>query len=255
MTITTLSKPQTRPRQGALALAAERFEEAFADAPRPGDWPPHLVDTFRFFARGLSYDQAGAQLFIARDTVKIRLRRIRQRLGVDGRQLTALAGLAHRIVPPEDVAAPTELPRPLSPGEVEVLALRASGLSPRETAAMLGIPSTTAKSRLQYSCVTLGMPGVLRAVVACAVNGFIDVPGVPRLHKLPAADTTASAPPHQHHQTGSSTPVGPASPTPCGERPRGATAVALVVAAQRQRTLPVHPGGTTATPSLNRRTS
>ncbi|MFD7645698.1 LuxR C-terminal-related transcriptional regulator [Kitasatospora sp. NPDC059795] len=209
-----VTEPCSQPQQTrtVLALAAQRFEMVFSNAPQPTGWSPALVDTFGFFVRGLSYARIGAELEIAPGTVKQRIGQFHRHLGTRDRQMAALAGLAHRVVPVEAVASPMAWPQSLSPEEVELLVMRASGLSSREVAVHVGVPVNTLKVHLQRLREKLGMPSLFRAVVVGAANGLIDVPGVPRLraasgtsrldaglHDAPAARSCA---PRRRHPSG-----------------------------------------------------
>ncbi|MFD0561777.1 hypothetical protein ACFQ2M_06835 [Kitasatospora saccharophila] len=179
-----------------MALAAERFETAVAAAPEPTGWSALYVDTFRFFAGGSSHQQTCAQLHIAPDTLRWRMGRIYDRLGVRTPLSAALVGLAHRIVPVEDVSPWWPQPQPpvLTDQGTCALVLAASGLDRRQAARHLGRTPDAHAYRLLLLRRRLGVRSLFHGVVAAAINGAIDLPGVPRRQPPPSSVEDDSLP-------------------------------------------------------------
>ncbi|RKE21936.1 hypothetical protein [Streptomyces sp. TLI_171] len=180
--------------EAAMALAAERFEAAVAAAPEPTGWSTLYVDTFRLFASGSPRRLTCRQLGIAPDSLRWRMRRIYGRLGTRTPLTAALVGLAHRIVPPEDVAPWWPQPPALTNQETCALLLAASGLDRCQAARHLGRTLDAHAHRLRRLHRKLGVSSTFDGVVAAAVNGAIALPRVPRRQPPPSSVEVDSLP-------------------------------------------------------------
>ncbi|MFJ1795355.1 response regulator transcription factor [Kitasatospora griseola] len=182
--------------RAALDWAAEFFKSAFGAATKCPLLEPYLLQTLQLAARGLDNAEIAAELHVAVDTVKTRMRRIYTALGAKDRTLAVLTGLARGVIKPGDVLpdGPPATPRLLSPAGAAALTLVTCGLTRQEAAERLGISRDTLSSHLRTVMQRLGTNNRAHTAAVAAVLGVIDVQGVPGLPDPRALQCTTADP-------------------------------------------------------------